>query len=739
MYLRRLEIVGFKSFASRTVLEFPLPKKNDFTITSIVGPNGSGKSNLVEAIRWALGEQSIKTLRGKKSQDIIFSGPLQKTHLNLAEVTLFFNNEDKAAPVDYQEFTITRRVYRNGENEYLINKSKIRLQDIILLLAKSNFGQKSYSIVGQGLVDQILQSSPLERKKFFDEATGIKQYQIKKDEAVRKIEKSQINLQQANIALAEITPHLRSLTRQINKLEKRQEIEKQLLQLQKIHYGSSWQNISGEIFSLEEKIDRQQEEHNSVEKTLQGIQKQSESLVYEENDDQYEKIRNEYGRIMEQKNELLQQQSVVNAQLMFEEEKSKRPQKTEITVDQETIFSDLKKLESEQKEFLIQVEKFSLPQDLEKIKNLAKKILEKIERCLKLFRSAESEAFSKTSEQEKIGKLKEKKEKFQIEIDKLDERARELNKEMGQFNEKERKKRQQLLNWQKNIQDKQSQLNELTYKINNLRIDLARLETKKDMLKNEINEEMGLLGKEIINSAGTAEKRTMKDDFSEQIHRLKRELELIGSIDPEVAKEYPGVRERHEFLNTQTEDLNQSIKSLNKIIQELDQKIRDQFKNNFYQINQEFDRYFKIIFGGGKAKIVLQEQPEQNEPSDAEEESRKNSATDGIDILAVPPGKKIKNVEALSGGERALTSLALICAVIAINKPPFVILDEVDAALDQENSFRFSGILKELRKNSQFIVITHNQQTIEGADILYGVTMGHDGISRFISLNLEKE
>jgi len=185
--------------------------------------------------------------------------------------------------------------------------------------------------------------------------------------------------------------------------------------------------------------------------------------------------------------------------------------------------------------------------------------------------------------------------------------------------------------------------------------------------------------------------------------------------------------------------LNQSIKSLNKIIQELDQKIRDQFKNNFYQINQEFDRYFKIIFGGGKAKIVLQEQPEQNEPSDAEEESRKNSATDGIDILAVPPGKKIKNVEALSGGERALTSLALICAVIAINKPPFVILDEVDAALDQENSFRFSGILKELRKNSQFIVITHNQQTIEGADILYGVTMGHDGISRFISLNLEKE
>lgn len=736
MYLKRLEIVGFKSFAHRTVLEFPQPKKNNFTITSVVGPNGSGKSNLVEAIRWALGEQSLKTLRGKKSQDIIFSGPLQKIHLNLAEVILFFNNEDKAAPIDYQEFTITRRIYRNGESEYLINKNRVRLQDIIILLAKSNFGQKSYSIVGQGLVDQILQSSPIERKKFFDEATGIKQYQIKKDEAIRKIEKSQINLQQAGIALAEITPHLRSLTRQINKLEKRQEIENQLFQLQNIHYGSSWQNINKQINSLKAKVEQQLKEHHSLEKILQEIQKQSENLVDEKIDNHYEKIRKKYEQILEGKNKLLQEQSVTNAQLMFEEEKNKRwMQKTRVEVDQEIIFSDLKKLESEQKEFLSQLEKTSPVQDWEKIKIWAQKILEKIEQCLKHFNPTKDK-ISTINENEEIKKLKEKKEKYQSEINKLDDEAKKINQELSQFNKKEREKRQQILDWQKNIRDKQSQFNELTYKINELKIDLARLETRKDMLEGEINQEMGPRSKEIINSIVEGKKETLKDDsLPEQINKLKHELELIGSIDPEVAKEYPQVRERYEFLNTQTKDLNQSIKSLGKIIQELDQKINNQFKNNFHQINQEFDRYFKIIFGGGKAKIVLQEQ--EFGPQTEEEEPRKNSVADGIDIFAVPPGKKIKNVEALSGGEKALTSLALICAVIAINKPPFVVLDEVDAALDQENSFRFAGILKELRKNSQFIVITHNQQTIEGTDILYGVTMGHDGITKLVSLKLE--
>jgi len=365
MYLKRLEIIGFKSFANRSILEFPKPKKGDLSIAAIVGPNGVGKSNLVESIRWALGEQSLKSLRGKKSQDIIFSGSIKKTRLNLAEVTLSFNNEDRGAPIDYKEFTVTRRIYRNGESEYLINKNKVRLQDILILLAKSNFGQKSYSVVSQGMVDQILQSSSLERKKFFDEATGIKQYQIKKDEALRKIERSQINLQQANIALSEIYPHLRSLTRQISKLEKRKEIETKLVKLQNKYYGVLWQGSNEKISILNKNIDQEIQKQKQIEEMLENVQKQSEALVYEKIDNQYTKIQKNYQEILEEKNKYLGERSILQAQLNFQ--KQLNQQKTEnfdIDLDEKKLLSDLKILESEQKEFLDKIEKISLIEEL---------------------------------------------------------------------------------------------------------------------------------------------------------------------------------------------------------------------------------------------------------------------------------------------------------------------------------------------------------------------------------------
>ena len=341
-----------------------------------------------------------------------------------------------------------------------------------------------------------------------------------------------------------------------------------------------------------------------------------------------------------------------------------------------------------------------------------------------------------------IEKFAKEKERCDQEIKNLDKKLNQLNQKFGQFNEKERDERKKILVWQKKAQSKQSELNSLTYKINELKIDLARLETKRDVLREEIQNEMEDNGQKIINSdltETTVIHSAGKTEDFEQIRKLKHQLELIGNIDPEITKEYPVVRERYEFLTSQGDDLKKSLKSLNKIIQELNQKIKNQFKNNFSQINQEFNRYFKIIFGGGKTKIVLQQTNENSKESEEQDEPLKIvKSNEGIEIFATPPGKKIKSIEMLSGGEKALTSLALICSIVSINKPPFVVFDEVDAALDQENSLRFAKILKELRKNSQFIIITHNQQTIEIADILYGVTMGNDGISRLISLKLEK-
>jgi len=240
MYLQKLEIQGFKSFAEKAFLEF------NHDLTAIVGPNGSGKSNVSDSVRWVLGEQSLKLLRGKKAEDVIFAGSHKKSRLGYAEVSLILNNEDGQAPIDYREVVITRRIFRSGESEYLINKNKVRLTDIQLLLAKSNFGQKTYSIIGQGMIDGILTSSPAERKEFFDEATGVKQFQIKKDQAINKLERSQNNLNQSRQVLEEIEPRLKSLTRQVKKLEKKEEILKTLSELQLRYYSCLLNGLNAE-------------------------------------------------------------------------------------------------------------------------------------------------------------------------------------------------------------------------------------------------------------------------------------------------------------------------------------------------------------------------------------------------------------------------------------------------------------------------------------------------------------
>ncbi len=248
MYLEKLEIQGFKSFANKNTLVFPgMIDKDRRGITCVVGPNGSGKSNIADAVRWVLGEQSMKTLRGKKSEDIIFSGSDKKSKLGMSEVSLYLNNEDRKAPIDYAQLILTRRLYRDGASEYLINNSRVRLSDMQILLAKAKFGQKTYSVIGQGMVEGFLNTSLAERKEFFDEATGVKQFQIKRDESLHKLRISYENLLQVRMLLVEIEPRLNSLTRQVNKLQKRESLEKELKALQLVYYSKNWHEINGKF------------------------------------------------------------------------------------------------------------------------------------------------------------------------------------------------------------------------------------------------------------------------------------------------------------------------------------------------------------------------------------------------------------------------------------------------------------------------------------------------------------
>ncbi len=325
MYLEKLEIQGFKSFANKNVLKFPASakatadkgvSKRSNGITAIVGPNGSGKSNIADAVRWVLGEQSLKLLRGKKSEDVIFSGSSKKSSLSFAEVSLYLNNEDKKAPVDYREVVITRRLYRDGESEYLLNNSKVRLLDISLLLAKARFGQRAYSVIGQGMVENFLNTSITERKEFFDEATGVKMYQIKRDDAANKLRGTRENLDQAETLLNEIEPRMRSLTRQIKKLEQRAEIEKELNELQIRYYSSGWHQLNNELKEINKKLINEEQDSREKEKELNLINKKLEdSQLIEYNNPAKLALESDKNKLEEDKNSLGQVLAEIKAKI----------------------------------------------------------------------------------------------------------------------------------------------------------------------------------------------------------------------------------------------------------------------------------------------------------------------------------------------------------------------------------------------------------------------------------------
>src|SRR3989338_1855256 len=239
--LKQLELHGYKTFATRTGFAF------SEGISAIVGPNGSGKSNIVDSIRWVLGEQSFGMLRGKKTEDMIFAGSELRPRAGMAEATLTFDNADGWLPVDFAEVSLTRRAYRDGENEYLLNGQRVRLRDISDLLAKCGLAERTYTIIGQGLIDTALSLKAEERRALFEEAAGIGLYRHKREDALRKLEATQRNLDRVLDILAELKPRLRSLEKQAQRAREYNVVKADLNGILKAWYGFHWHHTVAEV------------------------------------------------------------------------------------------------------------------------------------------------------------------------------------------------------------------------------------------------------------------------------------------------------------------------------------------------------------------------------------------------------------------------------------------------------------------------------------------------------------
>jgi chromosome segregation protein len=272
VYLKKLSLQGFKSFPNRTNFEFGTG------VTAVVGPNGSGKSNVSDAIRWVLGEQSIRMLRAKKAEDVIFSGTSERAQVGMAEVLLTLDNEDRWLPLDFAEVEIGRRVYRNGDSEYLLNGSRVRLKDIVDLLMRGDVGQNSYTIMGQGLVDEVLSMSPEERRSFVDEAADVKRFRTKIKEAQDRLKATRDNMARVDLIVKEIEPRLSQLERQAGRATEHAELSARLTSLLRRYYTARWADAQNEVVRARAVLDQRIAEHAEAEERVAQLREQVQRL-----------------------------------------------------------------------------------------------------------------------------------------------------------------------------------------------------------------------------------------------------------------------------------------------------------------------------------------------------------------------------------------------------------------------------------------------------------------------------
>ncbi len=745
MYLKSIEISGFKSFAKKSVLEFNTP------ISSIVGPNGSGKSNVAEAFRFVLGEQSIKSLRGKKGEDLIYNGSDSGTRANRAAVKVVFDNSRKFFAIDFPEVSIERVVHRDGINEYFINGSLVRLKDIIELLAGAHIGASGHHIISQGEADRILNSTPRERKAMLEDALGLKIYQYKRLESERKLEKTTENIQSVENLRKEIAPHLRFLRKQVEKIEKAANLKdelknfaKEYLKREDAYIGVSKDRIHSErepLLSTKTRLEHEMNEARRILEDSKGKDAKSEKVISLEgniHDTRAEKdtLLQEIGKL---EGEISSERRIIAKQ---KEILASNELRTVPLRDVEGFFGDIRgKLDEAEN-----------TGDVSRVKILVQEIKTLLLGFIGSKKEQTDDSIIKESEA-MLQKLSDTRSSIEQKLSDIRNREQELNLEYQELQKDIEKEKDSSRDAEKSLFRIMSEQNEVSGNLALLKSREDALRVLEEDFKRELEECAMLVGRDVldfkqkeIDGEIVEPERTHQEERRRTIEKIKIRLEEAGlSGSGETLKEFQETSERDAFLERELIDLEKSAVSLKQLIVELGEKLDIEFKVGIQKINSQFGDFFALMFGGGTAKLtVVKEKKRTKKDTDLEiteevsEDFEEVQEEEGIDIEVSLPRKKIKGLVMLSGGERALTSIALLFAISQVNPPPFIILDETDAALDEANSKKYGDMIENLAKYSQLILITHNRETMSRAGVIYGVTMGMGGISKLLSIQFDE-
>jgi len=703
MHISKLELFGFKSFAKKQTILL------NSGVTGIVGPNGCGKTNIVDAIRWVLGEQKTSRLRSTKMEDVIFNGASNIKPLGLCEVYLTVQNDKGLLPIEYEEVEIGRRLYRNGDSEYFINRTACRLKDIYNLFVDTGMSSDAYSVIELNMIEQILSDKDDSRRSMFEEAAGVNKYKSQRRSALRKFELNSRDLERIDDIILEIEMQVRSLELQLKRFKRHEKLSSQLKDIE-INLASA------KIIDLERGI-----------KPLESLLKKKNTLLQKNTS----KKKSESVELKDARSFYLTEKEIVEKMKVDVDNLTENLLKEVQTKNRESS-KGMEVLEDELQKKISQLNKFDkdyikIVSNNDVIKSLSNESRENFKNknytVIETDKKYENLKASIEDYKDKIQSYNKEKE---FDFNKIDDSIKEMQKKINlhklELRNKEQDLNQAFMKMESiriKIDADKFNKDDIFYDIKSAEMKIAESSIKISQIKEVIKEKFG----------NDIELKKIKDysisEMTYNVEKIKRSIEAIGPINWAVSDEYEEQSKRLNILKEQRSDLLNSEKNLKDAIKKIDSVAKKQFLDTFEIIKNNFETMFGVFFSGGKGSINL--------------EDIEDPLNSDVVIFAQPPGKKNNSLRMLSAGEKSLTAIALLFSIYQYKPSPFCILDEIDAPLDDINIKKFTDVISEYSKGTQFIMVTHNKLTMESADCIYGVTAEKKGISKVISINFAEK
>ena len=699
MNITKLEIFGFKSFAKKETVIF------NSGITGIVGPNGCGKTNIVDAIRWVLGEQKTSRLRSSKMEDVIFNGASNVKPLGLCEVFLTIENNRGLLPIEFSEVEIGRRLYRSGESEYFINRNACRLKDISNLFIDTGLTSDAYSVIELNMIEQILSDKDDSRRNMFEEAAGVNKYKSQRRSALKKFDLNMRDLERIDDIIVEIDFQVRALDLQLKRFKRHEKLSQDLKGLEIELASARIKELDVIIEPLEVLLKEKNKllSKNTTKKKVNSVEFDNSRANYLKEKDSLSKLKSKVDLLTENLLKEIQEKNIQSSQgvgILEDELQKKISELNKFDKDYISIVSKsdvMKSLSTKSKENF-KNKNYTVIETDKKYENL-KASIEDYKNKIDSYKKEKEFDFTKMDKS--IKNIQDKINKNNIDLEKKENDVNKAFVKMESIRAK--------------LDSENFSKDDLFYEIKNAEMKIAESKLKKSQIKQNLIEKFGNKVK-IVNI----------DDYNIsdmifRVEKIKRSIENIGPINWAVKDEFEEKNNRLITLKEQRSDLIEAETNLKEAIKKIDKVARKQFIETFDSVKTNFEKMFTVFFGGGSGSLKLSD---ENDPLNSD-----------INILAQPPGKRNSSLKMLSAGEKSLTAIALLFSIYQYKPSPFCILDEIDAPLDDINIKKFTDVISEYSKSTQFIMVTHNKLTMESADCIYGVTAEKKGISKLMSID----